>query len=130
MRNYVALIHKDPESDFGVSFPDFPGCVSAGATLDEARDGAAEALALHIDGMIADGDAIPLPSSLDVIMADPENRDGVAILVAAPARATRSVRFNVTMPEDVLGDIDRYAEANGFTRSGFLAAAAKKVMAA
>ncbi|MBL0942631.1 MAG: type II toxin-antitoxin system HicB family antitoxin, partial [Alphaproteobacteria bacterium] len=35
--NYIALIHKDKNSDFGVSFPDFPGCITAGKTLDEAR---------------------------------------------------------------------------------------------
>jgi predicted RNase H-like HicB family nuclease len=37
MPGYIALIRKDADSDFGVDFPDFPGCVSAGATLDEAR---------------------------------------------------------------------------------------------
>jgi len=36
MTAYIALIHKDQDSDFGVSFPDFPGCYSAGSTLDEA----------------------------------------------------------------------------------------------
>jgi predicted RNase H-like HicB family nuclease len=46
MRQYIALIHKDADSDFGMSFPDLPGCVTAGATLDEARDMAEEALAL------------------------------------------------------------------------------------
>jgi predicted RNase H-like HicB family nuclease len=46
MAEYIALIHKDPDSDFGVSFPDFPGCVTADATLEEARALAAEALAL------------------------------------------------------------------------------------
>jgi len=44
MRPYIALIHKEPKSDFGVSFPDFPGCVSAGSTLEEAASLAAEAL--------------------------------------------------------------------------------------
>jgi predicted RNase H-like HicB family nuclease len=47
MTAYVALIHKDPDSDYGVSFPDLPGCVSAGSTLDEAIALAHEALALH-----------------------------------------------------------------------------------
>jgi len=37
MRAYIALIHKEPDSDYGVSFPDLPGCISAGLTLDEAR---------------------------------------------------------------------------------------------
>jgi predicted RNase H-like HicB family nuclease len=61
MRQYIALIHKDADSDFGVSFPDLPGCVTAGATLDEARDMAEEALALHIEGLEQDGEAIPEP---------------------------------------------------------------------
>jgi len=130
MRQYIALIHKDADSDFGVSFPDLPGCVTAGGTLDEARDMAAEALALHIEGMIEDDEAIPEPSSLESVMADAANRDGVAILVAAPDRAVRSVRINVTLPEDVLAKIDAYASANGYTRSGFLAIAAKKALAA
>ena len=69
MRQFIALIHKDAGSDFGVSFPDLPGCVTAGATLDEARDMAAEALAFHLEGMAEDGDAIPEPSSLEVVMA-------------------------------------------------------------
>ena len=37
MRPYIALIHKEPNSDYGVSFPDLPGCVTAGTTIDEAR---------------------------------------------------------------------------------------------
>ena len=36
MRNYIAILHKDKDSDYGVSFPDFPGCITAGSTLDEA----------------------------------------------------------------------------------------------
>ena len=36
MRNYIAILHKDQDSDFGVSFPDFPGCITAGSTLDDA----------------------------------------------------------------------------------------------
>lgn len=65
--DYIAYLHKDRDSDFGVSFPDFPGCVTAGRTLEEARRIAAEALALHIAGMVEDGQAIPEPSSLDAL---------------------------------------------------------------
>ncbi|MBI5940468.1 MAG: type II toxin-antitoxin system HicB family antitoxin [Caulobacterales bacterium] len=127
MAHYIALIHKDADSDYGVSFPDFPGCISAGATLDEAREMAAEALTFHIEGMVEDGEAIPEPSSLEQVMADHENRDGVAILVATEIKS-KSVRVNITMPEETLRDVDRYAEAHGFTRSGFLVQAAKRVM--
>jgi len=128
MRSYIGLIHKDPRSEFGVSFPDFPGCISAGATLDEARTNAEEALAFHVEGMAEDGDAIPEPSSLEQIMADPENRDAVAVLIPLREQAARTVRVNITLPEATLAEIDRYAEAHGFTRSGFLAQAAKRAI--
>jgi predicted RNase H-like HicB family nuclease len=128
MRQYIGLIHKEADSDFGVSFPDFPGVVTAGANLDDARAMAEEALAFHIEGLVADGEAVPEPSSLEDVMAVPENRDGVAILVAVKTEARKAVRVNVTLPEDVLEQIDRYAEAHGFTRSGFLTKAAKRAM--
>ncbi len=128
MRHYIGLIHKEAESDFGVSFPDFPGVATAGTSLDDARAMAEEALAFHIEGLIADGEAIPEPSSLEEVMEDPENRDGVAILVEVKTVAPKVVRVNVTFPEDVLEQIDQYAEAHGFTRSSFLAKAAKRAM--
>ncbi|TPK82995.1 type II toxin-antitoxin system HicB family antitoxin [Mesorhizobium sp. B2-4-17] len=128
MKQYIGLIHRDVGSDFGVSFPDFPGVITAGRNLDEARLMAEEALALHIEGLIEDGDAIPEPSSLEAVMADAVNRDGVAILVAAKTEARKTVRINVTLPDDVLQRIDAFAEAHGYTRSGFLAKAAEKVM--
>jgi predicted RNase H-like HicB family nuclease len=130
MRHYIALIHKDPDSDYGVSFPDLPGVITAGSNLDEARKMAAEALAFHLEGMAQDGEAAPEPSSLEAVMSIAENRDGVAVLIEAPAAEVKSVRINITMPADVLDQIDKYAEREGFTRSGFLAQAAKKIMAA
>lgn len=128
MRHYIALIHKDPGSDYGVSFPDFPGCVSAGADLDEARAMGAEALGFHVEAMAEDGEAIPEPSSLEAVMADPENRDGVAILVALSDGPVKAVRVNITLPEPDLRQIDQFAEQHGFTRSGFLLKAAKREM--
>ncbi len=126
MRPYIALIHKDQDSDFGVSFPDLPGCVTAGATLDEARAMAEEALALHLEGLTADSEPAPEPSSLEAIMRAQENRDGVAILVDPPRAAAKSVRLNITLTDDLVERIDRHAEAHGLTRSGFLARAARK----
>jgi predicted RNase H-like HicB family nuclease len=128
MTSYIGLIHKNKTSDFGVNFPDFPGVVTAGKDLDDARAMAEEALALHIEGMLEDGEPIPEPSSLEEIMAKPANRKAVAILVPAATGSAR--RINVTLPEDVLMRIDRYAEQHGLSRSGFLAQAAKKAMEA
>lgn len=128
MADYIALIHKDADSDYGVSFPDFPGCVTAGTDLDDARAMAEEVLALHLAGMAEDNEAVPEPSSLEVIMADRVNRDGVAIIVRAPLKSRKVVRVNVTFPEDELAAIDASAEAAGMTRSGFLARAARSAI--
>ncbi len=81
MRSYLAFIHKDPDSDYTVTFPDFPGCITAGATLNEARDMAREALPFHVEGMLADGEQLPDPSRWPSVTADPMGRDAVAFLV-------------------------------------------------
>jgi predicted RNase H-like HicB family nuclease len=128
MRQYIALIHKDPGSDYGVSFPDIPGCVTAGVDLDDARKMAEEALALHLAGMAEDGEPIPEPSSLEAVMAERENRDGVAILVKAPPATAKAVRVNMTIPEDELEQIDKFAAEQGYTRSGFVLHATKKAI--
>ena len=124
MTSYIGLIRKDTDSDFGVDFPDFPGCISAGTTLDEARRMAQEALELHVGGMIEDGEALPVGSSLETIMADPENADAVAFVVTVPDAADRTVRVNITLPERLLRRIDERVK----NRSAFLARAAEKAL--
>lgn len=121
MTSYIGLIRQDTDSDFGVDFPDFPGCISDGATLDEARHMAQEALELHVAGMIEDGEALPVPSSLEAIMADPDNADAVAFLVTVPEAVNRAVRVNITLPERLLRRIDERVK----NRSALLAAAEK-----
>lgn len=128
MRYYIGIIHKDTESDFGISFPDFPGCVSAGSTLDEVLRMGREALAGHISVLADDGEAIPEPSGMDAVMHDPDNRDGTPVLIPAPQISARAVRVNITLPEPDLREIDHYAEDHGLTRSGFLLTAARRVL--
>jgi predicted RNase H-like HicB family nuclease len=130
MRYYIGIIHKDENSDFGISFPDFPGCVSAGSTLDETLSMGREALAGHISVMADDGEAIPEPSTMDAVVADPENRDGTPVLIPAPQHSAKAVRVNITLPDADLAQIDSYAEGHGYTRSGFLLSAAKRAMEA
>ncbi len=120
MRHYIALIHKDPDSDFGVSFPDVPGCITAGSTLDEARSMAGEALTMHLGGMREDGEEWPASSSLDAIMAERENQDAVAFLVPVEEAAPKVARINITLPQDVLDAADSYAARIGFTRSNLI----------
>jgi predicted RNase H-like HicB family nuclease len=129
MTAYIGVIHKDEGSEYGVSFPDFPGCVSAGHDMDEAARMAAQALALHISGMAEDGEAVPTPSSLDVVRGHEFARGAAAfIVVDAPVSARRAVKVSITVPEDDLDTIDRYAKAHGLARSAFLVQAAKAAM--
>ncbi|HEY5210664.1 MAG TPA: type II toxin-antitoxin system HicB family antitoxin [Stellaceae bacterium] len=122
---YVALIHKEPKSDFGVSFPDFPGCITAGSTIQEAMIMAREALAFHIEGMTEEGYKIPAPSSVDAVMKKRENRDGVAVIVPAPDLDTKALRINVTLPAKLVRRIDEATD----NRSRFLAQAAEEKLA-
>ena len=81
MTAYIALLRKQPRSDFGVDFPDFPGCITAGRTLDEARRMASEALLFHVDGMREDGTSIP-PTGVNLKL--PRGKHKVAV-TAGPA---------------------------------------------
>ncbi len=121
MTNYIALLRKDSGSDYGVDFPDFPGCITAGKTIDEARRMAGEALALHVEGMIKDRESIPEPSTLEAIAADAQNKDAVIMLIDVPTRPSPSIRINVMLPEDIVKAIDRVSS----NRSRFLAEAAR-----
>jgi predicted RNase H-like HicB family nuclease len=123
MTNYIALIRKEKNSDYGVDFPDFPGCISAGSTMDEAKDMANEALQGHIKLMVEENIELPESSSLDQIMSDKENQEAVAFLVPILEKI-KTVRINVTVPENILTVIDNKAKDNGETRSGFLVRAA------
>jgi len=116
---YIAYLHKDKGSDFGVSFPDLPGCVTAGRTLEEARELAVEALTLHLAGMIEDGEALPKPSTLDTLAHDPAMQGAVAFLVSAES-SEKTVRVNITARESQIVAIDRLARKAGMTRSAYM----------
>ena len=129
MANFIAIVHKDPRSDFGVSFPDFPGCISAADTIDEAKDMAQKALALHIKGMLEDGEKIPSPSRLEDVMENASYSDAAAFLViATPDPKPRAVRVNITIPKNTLRRIDAVARKRGMSRSSFLVHAAQHSM--
>jgi predicted RNase H-like HicB family nuclease len=129
MINYIAIVHKDPKSDFGVSFPDFPGCITAGKDIDEARDMAQEALTLHIQGMLEDGEQLPVPSRLEDIMNNPDYANPIAYLVVSvPDPKPRTIRVNITIPEITLKQIDAAAKKRGMSRSAFMVYAAQNVI--
>jgi predicted RNase H-like HicB family nuclease len=131
MSSYIALIHP-PEagaSTFGVTFPDLPGCVSAGTTREEAMERAAEALGGHVAAMRADGEPLPVPSDWLTLQQDRE----VIADVAAGAEPSRipvlpfpapKERINIMIARDSLKRIDRAASARGLNRSAFIEEAA------
>lgn len=122
MVSYIGLIHKDPASEYGVSFPDFPGCVTAGADLDEALRLAKEALNLHIRGMIEDGERIPKPSAAETLLVHPFAKGALTTFALDACVPGKQKRVNVMIPEDVLAEIDRVAP----NRSAFLVTAAQR----
>ena len=69
---YIALVRKDRDTSYGVSFPDVPGCISAGDTFEDAIANAAEALAGHFAVMRAYGESIPQPRSIEALRDDAE----------------------------------------------------------
>jgi predicted RNase H-like HicB family nuclease len=123
MRYSIAIEPGDENTAFGVVVPDLPGCFSAGDTLDEAMAGAEEAIALWIDATIDAGNAIPTPSSLDVVRLNPEFEGWIFAIVAIdPALLDDTVeRVNITLPRRVLKRLDALAEAAGSSRSGYVA---------
>jgi len=128
MRNYIAILHKDKDSDFGVSFPDFPGCITAGSSLEEAKDMAREVLPFHIEGMQADGASIPEPMTLDDALCHEFSEGAQAFFLVELPFDDPIVRANITVPKGILERIDRYAKAHHLSRSAFLTQAAQRVM--
>jgi len=116
---YPVVLHKDRTSDYGVAIPDLPGCFSAGRTIDEALDMAREAIELHLEGLIDEGQPIPAPGSIESHQSNPDYRDGTWALVPVDESSLRVkvVRINITLPERVLDAVDQYAHRTGESRS-------------
>ena len=118
-REYIGVIHKEDSSDYGISFPDFPGCISAASSLDELKDMASEALQFHVDGMIEDKQELPSSKDLDSVKSKhPDAEAFLMISVRIPAVAKR---INITIDEKLLRKLDKYLEESGDNRSQFFA---------
>jgi predicted RNase H-like HicB family nuclease len=128
---YPVVIHKDPNSDYGVTVPDLPGCFSAGETLDEALQQASEAIECHLEALMLDGEPIPLPKGIDWHRCNPDYEGGTWALVSVDvARLSgKTRRVNITLPERLLAQMDGYAAQHGATRSGLIAEATMAYLA-
>ena|SRR5690349_22716292 len=85
MPHYIALIHKEGDSCFGVSFPDWPGVITAGDTIDEALQKAPEVLAFAAeDWENRDGSKdMPVPRTIDELRRDPDFQTDASDAVVA-----------------------------------------------
>ncbi|MGY4622276.1 type II toxin-antitoxin system HicB family antitoxin [Bradyrhizobium sp. USDA 4486] len=78
MPHYVAILEDNgPDEAVGLWFPDLPGCMSGGDDVDEALENAPEALAFYAQELIADGQQLPPPRTLDELKADPKFAEGL-----------------------------------------------------
>ena len=129
---YPIIIHKDADSDYGVTFPDISGCFSAGTTIEESINNAQEAAECHIEGMLIDSEPIPTPSNIDLHKTNPDFKNGVWALVEIDISklSLKSKRINITMPERLIRVVDQYAKKSGSSRSGLLAQAVTEYMTA
>ena len=120
---YPVIIHKDPDSDYGVTVLDLPGCFTAGDTVDDAIVQAVEAIECHIEGLVLDGQTIPTPQSIEFHQKNPDYADGIWALVSVTLDKLpgESRCVNITMPELLLALIDQHAKQHGETRSRFIA---------
>lgn len=126
---YPVYVHVgDAGHAHGVTFPDFPGCFSAADDWNELPAAAQEAMEAHFSG---EPEAVPPPTPLEQLTTRPEFSGGVWMLVDLDLSRidTRPVRLNVSLPANLVHQIDAWAQAHHMTRSGFLASAAAKAMA-
>ena len=127
---FPVVLEKEEGSDYGAVVPDLPGCVSAGADADEALAMVREAIELHLEGLIEDGEPIPQPGTIEQYKHDPEYRDGIWALVSINPSSLRqsAKRVSVTIPERVLDAMDHYAKGHDQTRSGLIVEAVTHYM--
>ncbi len=129
-RQYPAFLHKDEESSYGISFPDFPGCITAGDTPEEAYTMAVEVLLFHIEGLLEEDKEIPLPSELDNTVLYTGDEKPLAVMMIPVKIPVKAKRINITIDENLLDAIDETAQVQGMNRSAFLAEGARRLIRA
>jgi predicted RNase H-like HicB family nuclease len=122
MKIFIAVVHKDPGSAYGISFPDVPGCFSAADDLSDVIPNAVEALSLYFDDR-----PLPEPRDLDVLRTEaaPDIAEGAALIAVPLVETSRTAkRVNISLDKGTLAAIDAAARVRGLTRSAFRAEAA------
>lgn len=125
---YPVYVHAgDATHAHGVTFPDFPGCFAAADDWAALPAAMQEAVQAHFHG---EPDAVPQPTALEQLAADAHYSGGVWLLADIDLSRidTSPVRLNISLPSNLVQQIDAWASEKGMTRSGFLAQAARSAM--
>ncbi len=122
MMNFSVVVHKDPDSAYGVTVPDLPGCFSAGDTLDEALENTKEAIECHIEGLLMDEVFIPIPQAIEKHYQNPDYSEGIwkSVHVDISKISGNLKPIEVILPEKILTQLDNYAKKQRETRSSLL----------
>jgi len=126
---YPVYVHVgDADHAHGVTFPDFPGCFSAVDEWSDLPAAVQEAVEAHFNG---EPDVVPPPTPLELLVGQADYAGGVWMLVDLDLSRIDSqpIRLNVSLPSNLVQQIDAWAKAHHMTRSGFLASAATQAMA-
>lgn len=128
-RTYPIML-EPAEGGYGVSFPDLPGCVSFGTRYDSAIANAEEALSLHLEGIVEDGESLPEATPLESLMLDHPDRSPQTVWALVTVEAPdASERVNIYLARSLLERIDRFVGAEGGrNRSTFFAMAARRYL--
>lgn len=126
MTHFIAFVHKDPDSSFGIQFPDVSGCFSAADEMDQLISNATEALSLW-----AEDEVPPEPRSHEALLSDKDITAELAagaFLISVPlvSNDTRVVSANISLERGMLKAIDEAAKRRKLTRSAFLVQAARR----
>ncbi len=129
---YPVVIHKDPETSYGVTVPDLPGCFSVGDTMEEALENAVEAIECHVEGILLDNEYLPTGKTIEEYFLESDYQGGIWALVDVDLSKLcgKTKRINISMPELILGKIDTFATNYKKTRSRLLADAVLEYIAA
>ncbi len=126
----AVVLHSDDGQRYGVTVPDLAGCFSAGDSIDDALESVKEAIELHLEGLLEDGQDMPVIAPISQYQSNPDYAGGVWAVVDVDTTAFEgeAEKIDIVLPKLLLKRIDDYTHAKHLTRSVFLAEAARAAM--
>lgn len=127
---YPVVILKQAESNHIALAPDWPNLRGNGTSIEDALLSVQEAIAAKVKEHIESQTPTPTPRTIEEACREKEYQGGIWAMIEADRvySAVRHKRLNITLSEQLVDKLDRYASEHGLTRSGLLAIAALDYM--